>query len=97
MPPKLREPCFGAPLPPNSAGEEDYQVFGIRQTVKLEQCEFKRALGEAALDAHNSYVDVLVEKLRPPSWWERLVGKHPDQPPKPSLAEYLGGREIDAN
>lgn len=93
VPPKLREPCSGAPLPPDSAGEEDYQVFGIRQTVKLEQCEFKRALGEAALDLHNAWVDVLVDRMQPPTLWQRVTGRRPVQPPKPSLEEYLGRRE----
>lgn len=93
VPPLLRETCLGAPLPPDNAGEEDYQVFGIRQTVKLEQCEFKRALGEAALDLHNGWVDVMIDRMQPPTLWQRMTGKGPAQPPKPSLEEYLGGRE----
>ncbi len=55
-------------------------MFGARQTAKLEICEAKRALGVDAMDLHNAYVDRLVSDLRPPTFWERLFGKHPKAP-----------------
>lgn len=86
VPPLAREPCEGAELPPGpNPGEPEYQVFGVRQTGKLEKCDDKRALGVAAADLHNAYVDRLVKIVRPPTFWERIVGKHPAAPPKPSL------------
>lgn len=76
VPPLARERCEGAELPKGPApGEVDYQVFGVRQTAKLEKCEDKRALGVAAADLHNAYVDRLAERLRPPTLFERLFGK----------------------
>lgn len=81
VPPLVREPCEGAPLPPRKASEADYQVFGVRQTGKLEKCDDKRALGVQAMDLHNAYVDRLVTDLRPPTFWERIVGKRRSKPP----------------
>lgn len=75
VPPLVREPCEGAQLPPRKASEADLQVFGVRQTGKLEKCEDKRALGVEAMDLHNTYVDRLVTELRPPTFWERIFGK----------------------
>lgn len=76
VPPTVREPCAAAPLPRQPRpGEAEYQVFGVRQTTKLEQCEGKRALGVAAMDLHNAYVDRLLTELRPPTLWERVFGK----------------------
>lgn len=60
-------------------------MFGIRQTAKLETCDRKRALGVAAMDLHNAYVDRLVDEVRPPTFWERIIGKHLKDPPKPTL------------
>lgn len=74
VPALAREPCQAAPLPQGrSPGETDYQVFGIRQTTKLELCDGKRALGVEAADLHNRYVDQLVDELKPRSWWRRLL------------------------
>ena len=85
VPPLVRERCEGAELPPPRAGETDYQVFGVRQTGKLEKCDDKRALGVAAMDLHNTYVERLVDAVRPPTFWERIIGKRPRPPPKPTL------------
>jgi hypothetical protein len=87
VPPLAREKCAGAPLPAGpKPTETDYQVFGVRQTAKLEACEGKRALAVAAADMHNAYVDRLVEDLRPPTFWERLFGKRRAATPKPDPA-----------
>jgi len=76
VPPTVREKCVGAELPPPpKPSEKDYQVFGARQTTKLELCEGKRALAVDAMDLHNTYVDRLVDAVRPPTFWERIVGK----------------------
>ena len=76
VPQLAREKCEGAELPPRvKAGEADYQIFGMRQTAKLEQCEFKRALGVEASDLHNQYVEKLVQTLSPKPWWQRLFGR----------------------
>jgi hypothetical protein len=70
VPPLAREPCDAAELPAGpKPGEVDYQVFGVRQTGRLEMCEEKRALGVSAMDLHNAYVDRLVNDLRPRPWW----------------------------
>lgn len=74
----MREPCVGAPLPPPPAPSEvDYQVFGVRQTSKLAECENKRRLGVEAMDLHNRYVDKLTESLDPPSLWQKVFGRKP--------------------
>lgn len=71
MPPSVRTPCAGTPLPAGpKPGEADYQVFGLRQTLKVEQCDGKRALGVEAMDLHNRYVDRLVDDLAPRPWWK---------------------------
>lgn len=93
VPGLARERCAAAELPaPPNPDEADYQVFGVRQTAALEKCDYKRALGVAAMDLHNAYVDRLVAELRPPTLWERLAGKHPRPPPKPSLEDVELGR-----
>lgn len=88
IPALAQERCEAAELPPApSPGEADYQVFGLRQTAQLEKCDYKRAVGVAAMQIHNRYVDRLVEELRPPTLWQRLAGKRPRDPPKPSLED----------
>lgn len=90
VPPLAREACAPAELPaPPSPAEADYQVFGVRQTAALQTCNYKRAVGVAAMDLHNAYVDRLVDELRPPTLWERMLGKHPKDPPKPDLQTWL--------
>jgi hypothetical protein len=70
VPSLVREPCEAAELPPGpKLDEADYQVFGARQTGRLETCEEKRALGVSAMDLHNEYVERLVSDLRPRPWW----------------------------
>lgn len=91
VPGLVREPCEAASLPPAKASEVDYQVFGVRQTAKLEKCDDKRALGVQAMDLHNAYVDRLVDTLRPTTLWERITGRHPPAPPKAALPPYDPG------
>ena len=96
VPSLARESCLPAPMPPPpSPSEADYQVFGLQQTGALEVCDKKRALGVAAADLHNIYVDRLAERLEPPSLWDRLTGHQPPQPPKPSLEELMGEKELN--
>jgi hypothetical protein len=70
VPALVREPCAAAELPTGKPDEQDYQVFGIRQTGMLEKCEDRRALGVEAMDLHNAYVDRLVSDLKPHHWWQ---------------------------
>jgi hypothetical protein len=71
VPATVREPCAGAELPPPPhPAVRDYQVFGARQTSRLEMCDQKRALGVEAMDLHNTYVDRLVGDLSPKPWWK---------------------------
>lgn len=71
VPAEARKPCEGAPLPTGpKPGEPEYQVFGIRQTTKLELCDGKRALAVEASDLHNQYVDRLVKDLKPRPWYQ---------------------------
>ena len=74
IPDTVKEPCVGAELPPPpKPSEKDYQVFGARQTAKLELCEGKRALAVDTMELHNRYVDSLQQKLDPPPWWKRVL------------------------
>lgn len=73
------------PAPPLNASEADYAAFGRLQTGALEICDRRRALGVAAGDLHNLYVDRLAETLRPPTLGERLTGRRRKAPPAPTL------------
>ena len=88
IPPLAREGCLGSQLPPPpTPGEEDYQVYGVRMVGAVEKCDDKRALGVAAMDLHNAYVDRLGERLRPKTFWEGVFGKRLPDIPKPSLGD----------
>jgi len=75
IPDLAREPCVAAGLPsPPHPTREELEIHAILQLGELEVCERKRALGVAAGDLHNLYVDRLQAVLRPATFWERLTG-----------------------
>jgi hypothetical protein len=74
-----------------------YAAFGVDQTGSLEVCDRKRALGVAAMDLHNIYIDRLADNLKPPTVGQRIFGRHQKPPPRPSMDELEGiSREIVA-
>lgn len=97
IPAEARKSCgdLAAPLPEPPPDKPKLAAFGVGQTGALEICDQRRALGVAAGDLHNLYVDRLAEGLKPPSLGERVFGRRHKPPPKPTLDELEGiSREL---
>ncbi len=69
VPVEATKHCTAAAIPEGHT-IQDYRLFGLSQTDKLQTCEERRALAVERMLMHNTAMEAAAKKVEPKPWWK---------------------------